>query len=90
MAVPYEQFELNDADCFYRIFEKDVFDEELVWHRDRRDRDVYVLESNGWKFQFDNEVPFELEEGDTLHIRKMDYHRIIKGFGRLVLKIEEK
>jgi hypothetical protein len=90
MARPYENFDVPNDEFFYRVFEDSVFDEELVWHRDRRDRDVYVLESNGWQFQFDNEVPFQLQEGDTLHIRKMDYHRIIKGHGRLVLKIIEK
>ena len=90
MSNPYENIEVADGGFFYRVFEQDVFDEELVWHRDRRDRDVYVIEANGWKFQFDNELPFELQEGDTLHIRKMDYHRIIRGIGKLVLKIVEK
>lgn len=90
MSKPYENFDVPETDFFYRVFETDVFDDELVWHRDRSDRDVYVLEANGWQFQFDNEVPFELQEGDTLHIRKMDYHRILKGVGRLVLKIVEK
>jgi hypothetical protein len=90
MFNPYENFDVDNSGCFYRVFDGNVFDEELVWHRDRNDRDVYVLEANGWQFQFDNEVPFQLEEGDTLHIKKMDYHRIIKGMGRLVLKIVEK
>ena len=90
MSTPYTNIEVNDGGFFYRVFEEDVFDEELIWHRDRKDRDVYVIEANGWKFQFDNELPFELQEGDTLHIRKMDYHRIIRGIGKLVLKIVEK
>lgn len=90
MSVPYENIDVPGCDFFYRIFEETGYDEELVWHRDRKDRDVYVVEANGWQFQFDNEVPFELQEGDTLHIRKMDYHRILRGCGRLVLKIIEK
>jgi len=88
---PYKNYTIPGEDFFYRVFDvKAMVDEELVWHRDRADRDVYVVEANGWKFQFDNEVPFEMQEGDTIHIKKMDYHRILKGHDRLVIKITEK
>jgi len=88
---PYTNYTIPGEDFFYRVFDVDtMIEEELVWHRDRADRDVYVVEANGWQFQFDNEVPFEMREGDTIHIKKMDYHRILKGHDRLVLKILEK
>ena len=88
---PYKNYTIPGEDFFYRIFDIAAeIEEELVWHRDLRDRDVYVVQANGWQFQFDNEVPFEMQEGDTIHINKMDYHRIIKGHDRLVLKIKER
>jgi quercetin dioxygenase-like cupin family protein len=62
-----------------RIFTQDVDSHELVWHRDREDRIVRVLEGSGWKFQLDNNLPIQLNEGDVIHIPKYEYHRIIKG-----------
>lgn len=86
----YRNVEIPCEDnSFYRIFEKDVDDVELVWHRDRADRECYVVDGRGWKIQFDNEMPFELKEGDTIRIKKMDYHRLIKGTTKLILKIKE-
>ena len=73
-----------------RTFESNTDSHELVWHRDKADRTVTVLEGNGWFFQMDNNIPYELEEGDVLNIPKMEYHRIYKaGNGNLVLEIEE-
>lgn len=73
-----------------RIFLYDVDEKELVWHRDREDRKITVIESSGWKFQFDDCLPFEMNNGDEFTIPKMKYHRIIKDkicTGNLVLKI---
>ena len=40
-----------------RTFSKDVNKLELVWHQDAEDRDIEVLEGEGWQMQFDNELP---------------------------------
>ena len=71
-----------------RIFKSYVNDDELVWHRDRENREVAVIETGGnWQFQFDDNMPFELTSGILFEIPKMTYHRLIKGEGDLVLKI---
>jgi hypothetical protein len=44
-----------------REFSEDTDSEELIWHLDREDRTVRVLESNGWKLQLDNQLPVLLE-----------------------------
>jgi len=73
-----------------RTFESNIESDELVWHRDRADRVITILEGDGWMFQMDNAVPYELKEGDVLKISKMEYHRIYKaGDTNLVLEIEE-
>ena len=41
---------------FERTFDEDVAEEEMVWHRDKRDRTITVLEGEGWMFQFDNQM----------------------------------
>ena len=40
-----------------REFSKDVNEMDLVWHQDKEDRKIEVLEGKGWKFQKDNELP---------------------------------
>lgn len=72
-----------------RTFSKDVLAEELVWHRDREDRTVAILEGEGWKFQRDNELPIHLNVGDEISIEAFEYHRIIKGTTNLKIQIKE-
>lgn len=72
-----------------REFDGDIQSEELVWHRDKKNRLVEVIEGSGWKFQMDNELPIELKEGMVFEIPKEIYHRIVKGNTKLVIKIKE-
>lgn len=67
-----------------RIFSADTQSKDLVWHKDREDRIIEPLHETDWKFQYDNEVPIEL---DRLFIDKGTYHRLIKGTGELKLKV---
>lgn len=72
-----------------REFDSNIPNEELVWHRDKKDRVVEVIEGSGWRFQMDNRLPIELKEGMILEIPKETYHRIGKGNTKLVIKIKE-
>jgi len=72
-----------------REFSEDIDSEELIWHLDREDRTVRVLESNGWKLQLDNQLPVLLEGKKEYKIPKYMYHRVIKGEGKLVVEIEK-
>jgi len=74
---------------FRRVFTENVDSEELVWHRDREDREVFVESGNGWMLQMDNELPQVLQEGQTYFIPKETYHRVIKGSGDLKIVIDE-
>ncbi len=87
MVKPYTQ--TYDKGVIIRQFEDDIESEELVWHRDRRTREVTVLDGDNWKIQLDNKLPEELVKGKIYKIPKMEYHRIIKGTGQLVVKIWE-
>jgi len=88
VVKPYTQKNITH-NRFTRIFREHTNESELVWHRDRKNRTVKVIESNGWKFQSDNQIPIELHEGDTLQINAYEYHRVIKGSGSLVVEITE-
>ena len=85
---PYS--EVLENEYIIREFSGDVDETELVWHRDKKTRKVTVLQGEGWKIQMDNSLPETLEEGREYHIPKMEYHRLIKGKGNLLLQIKEK
>ena len=72
-----------------RTFSKDVNPEELIWHSDKENRKITILEGEGWSFQRDNELPMKLSKGDRLHIPEGQIHRIHKGITDLVIKIDK-
>ena len=83
---PYTNIYNSDG-SFTRVFNEDVDESELVWHRDERDRKIKVLSDTGWQIQFDDELPISINR--VTEIPKMVYHRLIKGDGALVIEIEE-
>lgn len=77
------------CNTFIRTFPIDIDDSELVWHRDRNDRIVSIKSGGGWQFQYDNELPFLLEKGMEISIKKGIYHRVLKGYDDLIITIIE-
>lgn len=88
MVKPYTDYDSDEG--FIRIFDNSVAEDELIWHRDERDRLIEVIEGNGWKFQFENQLPFVLVDDHKYYIDAYSYHRLIKGNGDLTLRIIEK
>ena len=84
MKYPSTQKELSDR--LIREFSKDVNSSELVWHRDRYDRDIKVVTGKGWQLQLENKLPQTLKSGVTYHIPARTYHRVIKGTTKLVVE----
>ena len=84
----YNQENISD-NKFKRVFSSDVSEKELVWHRDKENRIVEVLNDSDWQFQMDNELPRPLKKGVKLEIPKEVFHRVIKGTTDLEIMIEE-
>jgi hypothetical protein len=82
---PYSQRRENNL--IVRTFTQDIDENELVWHRDKKDREIKVLEETDWMFQFDNELPQIIK--DIIFIPKNTYHRVIKGTNNLNITILE-
>ena len=85
---PYQETRLPNGRII-REFGGDVDDDELIWHQDRADRVVHVMNAEGWKLQLEEGLPFELHDGRTYRIPARSWHRVIKGHGNLVLEITE-
>ncbi len=74
-------------DGVIRTFDPNQDDAESVWHRDAQDREIEVLEGEGWQFQLQDCLPWLLKEGMIFDIKKSEYHRLIKGVTPLKCKV---
>ena len=87
--LPFKE-ELIKENYYLREFADSVSRDELVWHRDREDRIITLVEGNNWKLQLDNQLPIMLEQGKKYFIPKESWHRIIKGDTSLKFIVEKK
>ena len=87
MVRPYKEIQLEKG--FIRIFESNVNESELVWHRDKKDRVVIPLHSTDWKLQMDNELPKKFEKRKPIFIEAKKFHRLHAGKGKLITFIYE-
>lgn len=85
---PYTEY-THDHLVVYRTFSCSVDELELVWHRDRENRFVTVIEGEGWQYQEENKLPIKLTPGDKIFIPRYTYHRIIKGSTDLKIRIQK-
>ena len=70
-----------------REFSKDVDPMDLVWHQDKEDREIEVLEGEGWCIQKDNMLPRMMKQGEIIFIKEGEIHRVLKGTTDLKIKI---
>ena len=89
MEKPYTDIETG-LDYVIREFDKNIDPIELLWHRDDEQRLVEVIEcGQGWKMQMDDQLPVNLEPGVSIFILRHQWHRVIKGEGKLLVKIHK-
>jgi hypothetical protein len=85
---PFVEQKLSDNRRL-RTFPETIWEDDLVWHRDKHDRTIKIISSDGWQLQMDNELPKDLTMGDIHFIPKEVYHRVIKGVNDLIVEIVE-
>lgn len=86
-SVPY--VDKSNESHFIRTFGKDTPSEELKWHFDDENRKIFPVSGRGWQIQIDNSLPEDLVVGNEYFIPVDVYHRIIKGEGDLVVKLQK-
>lgn len=82
--LPFTEKIINNETI--RIFESNINELDLSWHRDNEDRIIESVGDSDWLIQLDNELPQKINE---TFIPKGVYHRLIKGSGDLKLKIRK-
>tara|TARA_R110000868_G_scaffold266825_1_gene526135 strand:- start:491 stop:769 length:279 start_codon:yes stop_codon:yes gene_type:complete len=83
--VPYKEEKISD-NIYQRTFKFNIDTDEVIWHKDKEDRIVEVIENNGsWMIQLDNQLPLPLK--GKIFVPKETYHRAIKGNGDLIVNV---
>jgi hypothetical protein len=83
---PYIDLEVTDK-YIIREFSENIDPIELLWHRDDENRTVEIIGETDWKLQLDNQLPTSINE--PIFIPRHEWHRVIKGTGKLKLKIHK-
>ncbi|MCP4976961.1 MAG: hypothetical protein GY931_12440 [Maribacter sp.] len=81
---PYTDLEITDK-YILREFGDDIDPIELMWHRDDQDRTIEIIGKTDWSIQLEDSLPTSLNE--RIFIKRHEWHRVIKGTGKLQLKI---
>ena len=68
-----------------RQFDKNLNSEELNWHMDKEDREIILVEGEGWYIQLENKVPQLIPKESFFKIPKETWHRIINKNGSNLL-----
>ena len=82
--LPFEELVLEETPTYIlvqRNFMSNLDEEELVWHRDKEDREISIVEGDGWYIQMDNELPKLMQKESIFKIPKETWHRIINKNG---------
>jgi hypothetical protein len=81
---PYKDLEVTN-EYIIREFDENIDPIELKWHRDNENRVVEIVGKTDWKLQLENQLPVSMNQ--PISIPKGEWHRVIKGNGKLTLKI---
>ena len=84
---PYQ--EIKNKNIIQRIFPNTVDEFDLIWHRDKKNRILTVLEGIDWFIQMENMLPQKMEKDKTFYIKAECFHRLIKGKNDLKIEIIE-
>ena len=84
MKKPYTNLE-ETSEYIVREFSEDVDPRELLWRRDRESRKVVPVGETDWQVQLEDQLPVLLNR--PIFIKKLQWHRLLKGTGTLRVKI---
>ena len=91
--LPYKEEVLEENENFIlvkREFDSHLDSKDLVWHRDKEDREIKVISGVGWYLQIENELPVLFQQNISYKINKEIWHRIInKKSTNLILEIKK-
>ena len=94
LSLPFKEIfieETEDAHVYKRLFDKNLSDNDLYWHKDKEDREITLLKGEEWYIQKDNSIPILIEKNMSYFIEKNIWHRLInRKYSDLAIIIKKK
>jgi quercetin dioxygenase-like cupin family protein len=91
--LPFKEKIIEENENFIlvqRNFMSMMSEEELNWHKDKEEREVFLVEGDGWYLQMENEIPVLMQKGSVFKIPKETWHRIINKNGtNLIINVRK-
>ncbi len=91
--LPFTEKIIEETETYIlvqRSFMSNLIEEELNWHMDEEDREVFVVEGDGWYLQIENELPQMMQKESLFKIPKEIWHRIINKNGtKLIINVRK-
>tara|TARA_Y100000287_G_scaffold168650_1_gene152983 strand:+ start:63 stop:347 length:285 start_codon:yes stop_codon:yes gene_type:complete len=91
--LPFKEKIIEENENFIlvqRNFMSMISEEELNWHKDKEEREVFLVEGDGWYLQMENEIPILMQKGSIFKIPKETWHRIINKNGtNLIINVRK-
>ena len=91
--LPFTEKIIEETETYIlvqRTFMSNLIEEELNWHMDEEDREVFVIEGDGWYLQIENELPQMMQKESLFKIPKEIWHRIINKNGtNLIINVRK-
>ena len=91
--LPFREKIIEETEIYtlvQRNFMSTLIEEELNWHMDAEDREVFVVEGAGWYLQIENELPQLMQKESIFKIPKETWHRIInKNETNLIINVRK-
>ena len=91
--LPFREKIIEETEIYtlvQRNFMSTLIEEELNWHMDAEDREVFVVEGDGWYLQIENELPQLMQKESIFKIPKETWHRIInKNETNLIINVRK-
>ena len=90
--LPFKEKIIEETETYIlvqRDFMSTLIEEELNWHMDEEDREVFVVEGDGWYLQIENELPQLMQKESIFKIPKETWHRIINKNGTKLINVRK-
>ena len=91
--LPFTEKIIEETETYIlvqRTFMSNLIEEELNWHMDEEDREVFVIEGDGWYLQIENELPQMMQKESLFKIPKEIWHRILNKNGtNLIINVRK-
>ena len=91
--LPFKEKIIEETETYtlvQRDFMSTLIEKELNCHMDKEDREVFVVEGDGWYLQIENELPQLMQKESIFKIPKETWHRIINKNGtKLIINVRK-